>query len=160
MKGEIVSEKRWKGLKVSERETFGRVLHALAISRREGRSLSDAARRAGTTPATVERYAGSAVERRGRRVVVRRGDRLYRRLLVQTVDGQREIGVRGSHAASAVAGHWHALNLYLLHGDDRELRRFADKRVGGYRLQTDLDEIEAAHDREEVRFEDLYAEAA
>jgi hypothetical protein len=159
VKGEIVSEKRWNALSPREHDTYERVLDAVKISRAEKVSLSAAAMRAGTSPATVKRYAGSAFEQRGHKLVARDGDRLYRRLHTLTTDGRREVGVRGSRVASLVSGHWRATDA-ALKGDERHLRAYEGKRVGGYFLETDLDAIEAAADREEVRFEDLYAEAA
>ncbi|MFL5961685.1 MAG: hypothetical protein ACJ757_02155 [Gaiellaceae bacterium] len=159
MKAEILSEKRWESLSAREQDTYARVLDAVRIARADGLSLSAAARRAGTSPATVKRYAGSAFELRSRKFAAREADRLYRRVHVLTTDGRREVGLRGSRAASTVSGHWRAVDAYLK-GDEQSLHRYRDRRVGGFVLETDLDAIEAAADREEVRFEDLYAEAA
>jgi len=54
------------------------VLDAVSRMRRDGVSLTSAARDAGTTPDAVRRYAGSALERRSSRWVAKPNDRLLR----------------------------------------------------------------------------------
>jgi hypothetical protein len=147
-------------LSAREQATYERVLDAVAIGRREGLPARVAARRAGTTVRSMQRYGGDTVHRSGRGLVVADADRLFRRMRVQTTEGQQVVDVRGSRAASRIAAHHAAVDAYLKGGGEARLRRFRDVRVGGYRLETDPDALEAAADREEVSFEDLYAKAA
>ena len=63
-------------------------LDALALIRRERLSLSQAARKAGTTPKTVRKYTGSALRRSpSGRYVPRRRDSLYRRMWITSTEG-------------------------------------------------------------------------
>ena len=52
-----------------DRQARSRALNAVAKMRSSGMSLTEAARYAGTTPATVHRYAEPALTHRGNRVV-------------------------------------------------------------------------------------------
>lgn len=123
-----------------------RALDALARSRREGVSLTHAAKLAGTTPRTVHRYAGQAFRRDGRRYRPRPFDRLERRLSILTPDGPVWIGVRDSRTASHLAQYHNDVKHYLWTGDDRRLLRWRGKTfmVGGVRntYLTDLDLID------------------
>jgi hypothetical protein len=126
--------------------------------RRDGRSLSRAAREVGTTPRTVRRYADDALERSSAgRFKARRGDRLLRVMSVLSTDGHVTVVVRGSGAASIVAEHANAVRRYL-GGDTDALDRFAGKRVAGLTLETDPDAIEAFALAGELDFEDIYDE--
>lgn len=157
---EIRSRKQWESLSVSEQETYDRVLDAISLARREGVSLLEAAARSGTSPKTVKCYAGSALERRGRKVRAAGGDRLFRRMRALTTEGRKVVDLHGSRVASRVSQHQRAIDRYLRgHGED-ELRHVRGKRVGGFELEVDPDALEAAADRDEVRFEDIYAKAA
>jgi hypothetical protein len=76
-----------------------RALDAVSKMRRNGVSLTRAARDAGTTPDAVRRYAGSALERRGSRWVAKPSDRLLRRQFTII------IGPGGQHAEALVETH-------------------------------------------------------
>src|SRR5438270_13800868 len=140
----IRSRGRFEPLSRAEKEAHARALDALAEMRRTGLSLTRAAGRAGTTPNTVRRYAGSALERGPRRrIIASSADRLYRRMPVLTTEGVREVELHGSRAASLIGRHWNAVQHYLRTGDESELREFSGKTVAGLRLETDADAIDA-----------------
>lgn len=126
--------------------------------RRDGRSLTVAAREAGTTPRTVRRYAGEALWRSGERTRARAGDRLLRVMNVLSTDGHVTVVVRGSRSASLIAEHANAIQRYLGTGDTSVLSPFEGKRVAGLILQTDPDTIEAFAISGELDFEDIYDE--
>jgi hypothetical protein len=157
----ITSRKQWEQLSPREQETYERVLEAVAVGRREHLSARRAAKRAGTTVQTMKRYSGDTVHRPSSgRLMVADADRLFRRMRVQTTDGLKVVDVRGSRTASRIAAHHAAVDGYLKGGSEAQLHRFRNLRVGGHLLETDPDALEAAADRDEVRFEDLYAKAA
>ncbi len=146
-------------LRPSEREARRRSLEAVRIMRRDGGSLSRAAREAGTTPRTVRRYADGALERSpGGRFKARRGDRLLRVMNVLSTDGHVTAVIRGSRSASIVAEHANAVKRYLETGDTTLLDPFVGKRVAGLTLETDPDAIETFAMSGELDFEEIYDE--
>lgn len=157
----VRSRAAYEKLRPAEREARDRVLDALARSRREGISLSRAAREAHTTPAAVRRYGGSYIKRgKGTRLEVADRDRLYRQMKVLMADGIATIDVYDSRTASALGEYWSAVKHWLETGDDRALRRLRRKsiRTGKrtYLLITDLEVIERLGRAGELSFESIY----
>jgi hypothetical protein len=105
---------------------------------RRGDSLSRAARDNGATARTMKRYVGSALvqERPGGRIRATKTDRLTRYLQIPSVDGPREITVRGSKAASKFANYKAAINR-LLRGDRNAMSKWHGKKIAGIELVTD-----------------------
>ena len=108
-----------------EREARERALAALALMRREKRSLTAAARAKDTNPRTVRRYVGSALRRKGLsgRYKAKPRDRLLRVLRIPTRGGNpklqcvirgRRAGLRSirmlSSSISKQAMHQHSKN--------------------------------------------------
>lgn len=139
---------------------------ALAAVRemRAGRSLTTAARRSGTTPRTVRRYAGKALSKKGSRVAVAPYDRVPRTLRFLTEQGAIALTVSDSRQASQIAQYWHAVDTYLTDGDRRLLRPFERLvlRVRGtrHRFITDPRLLDRLANAGQVEFEDLYAGTA
>jgi tRNA 2-selenouridine synthase SelU len=128
--------------------------------RRDGLSLSAAAKRAGTTPNTIRRHAGSELSRERGRYVASRGDRLYRAMRVLTNTGVVDVGVAGSRQASLISSYWNAVDRYLRTGDSSQLGGFAGRSVAGVEFEADLDVIDELAGRGELEFEDIYEIAA
>jgi hypothetical protein len=148
-------------LRSSAREARDRALEALSRMRRDGLSLTRAAKQSGTTPATVWRYAGAVLARSRRgRIAANPTDRLYRRMRVLTAEGVKEVAIRGSHVASRIGAHWNAVRKYVDTGDESGLRAFADTFPAGMRLATDPVFIDQEARRGELDFEDIYALSA
>jgi hypothetical protein len=124
-------------------------------------SLREAARRADTTPRTVLRYVGSAVEKRGDRYAAKPSDRLPRWVRAHTAQGVETVVVRSSKTASLIAEHVAAVDRYLKTGQADRLRKFRSKsfRAGkvGYPFLTDRNTLDRLGEAGEVAFEDLYA---
>lgn len=99
-----------------------RALAALALSRREGVSLTRASRLTHTTRRTVLRHAGRGFRQEGRRYVPRPFDRIPREIAVLTDEGPEWVTVRDSRTASLIAEHANAVRHYLQTGDDTDLR--------------------------------------
>ncbi|MGH8945021.1 MAG: hypothetical protein ACRDVL_02595 [Acidimicrobiia bacterium] len=135
-------------------ETRRRSLEAVAQMRREGLSLSQAARQAGVSAEAVRFWAGGAITSSGR---ARPGDRLLRQMLIVSGGETLWIDVRGSRQASLVGAYWNAVARFLQTGDDRPLRRFAGKSVAGYELETDPDTLEGLALSGGLEFEDIYS---
>ena len=153
----IRGPKAYDSLPPRNRDTYGRTLDGLNRMRR-GKSIKRAAREAGTTPETMRRYVGEALEVRRGRTVAKPADRLYRRMSVLTPDGRREVGTRGSEAAKKIAAHWNATEHYLATGDTKPLAKFKGKRVGGVELATRPSQIETHWTRGEMDLDDIYVD--
>ena len=133
----------WAGMSESRKDTFDRVLEALGIQRRNGGSLTRAARDADTSVRTVKKYAGEALEKDGSgRYQVRPADRLIRPMRIVTTEGVAEDIVRGSRVASLNARHANAVKYYLSTGDASVLAPFIGKSVAGHPLETDPDRLD------------------
>ncbi len=153
--GRVTGQGTYDQLRSTEQDARHRALDAVARMR-HGQTLTTAARHAGTTPATVRRYASPALVRDGRRWSVMKTDRIYRRMSVLSTNGRVEVDVRSSAQASRIAAHYNAIDFYLRTGDARPIKRFASVSVGGHRLQTDLDQVERWARAGELSIDDIY----
>ncbi|GAC1676705.1 MAG: hypothetical protein NVS9B8_18210 [Candidatus Limnocylindrales bacterium] len=138
-------------------EVRERAFDALALARRTGISLSQAARTTGTTRRTVLRHAGAGFQRDGRRWAPRPFDRMVREMTVLTPEGPITVAIRDSRTASLVAEHANAVRAYLRTGDEHRLdglRRGAFQ-LGGetIRLVTDADVIDRLAAGAETHYE-------
>jgi len=111
-------------------EAQRRVFDAIALKRRNPHiTLSEAAKRSGTTVGTVKRYAPSVVNIRNGRLDVTATDRITRHLQMLTHKGYVPITVRNSRDASRIAKYNNAVRTYLMTGDFNVLKQYAGKRV-------------------------------
>jgi len=139
-----------------------RALDTVSRMRREGLSLTRAARHAWTTPETVRKYAGRAlVKTASGRYAATRSDRLTRRIPILTKDGIARIQVRNSNTASRVGRYMAAVNHYLLHGEAEALAEFHGGSIQAngvtYPFITDPAMIERLHDAGATSFDRFYA---
>ena len=140
-----------------------RALEAVNYVRSDGCSLTEAARRARTTPATVRKYASPALVRSpGGRYAATPSDRLTRHIRFLTKDGIAAIRVRGSKAASDTARHWAAAKHCLLTGETEALAEFHGRSIRAdgvtYYFITDPATLERLHAAGETSFERLYTQ--
>jgi hypothetical protein len=124
--------------------------------RQSGVSLKEASARTGTSPESVRRYAGDALEMHGTRYRATPADRSYQRMSVLSTDGIADIDTRGSRVRSVAARHWNAISRFAATGDASVLAPFRGKRVGGVELATDPDQIEEYLRRGEIDIDDIY----
>jgi hypothetical protein len=152
-------------LSASQRRSRERALEAVSLMRRSDLSLSQAARRAGTRPETVRRYAGGALERRGATYRAKASDRALRRVAFLTPEGNQAVTVRSSRDASRVARYQNAVREYVRTGDASGLRQFE----GGSVTDAEGKRWEFVTDRAHLRrlghagvlsFESIYASVA
>lgn len=162
---EVRGRRDFRKLRPSEQVAYEKTGSVLTRMRREGLSLTKAARLEHATPAAVKRHAGDALVRSRRGTfLVTTTDRHYRRLWFVTPDGLTIVETRDSRAASLIAEYDIAVQRFLASGDSAGLTRFEDQvlRTGGkrYTFVTDLDTLERLGRRGEISFESIYASAA
>lgn len=138
-------------------EIRSRALEAVSDMRRNRRSLTAAAKRAGTTPQTVKRYAGSALDTDGRRVRAKPSDRIGARMVMLSDSGMVEVATRSSRQREQISRHWAAVSTYQATGNPEPLRRFATTSIAGHRFATDTDQIERWSRTGEIDLEDIYS---
>lgn len=132
-------------------------LDALAIARREGLGLFEAAERARIAPQAVAYWTGDAVTHTTTSEwQVEFDDTLFRPMFVYA-DGQlREIDVYDPEEASDVGRYHSAIGYYLATGDDTNLVEMTGVVVGGVELETDPDVIDVMARRGMFDFESIY----
>ena len=108
--------------------TYDRVISTVAKMRTEKLSLAQASRETGVTPRTVRRWASSALRKRPNGTYAAKpSDNLLRLVRIPTLDGPREIAVRGSKQVRLLAEYSNALHRYLQTGDATKLKSFEGK---------------------------------
>ncbi len=131
---------------------------------RKGLSRKQAARRAKTTPPTMQKYGKTAIRRREGRYHALPADQMRRPMRVLTEQEVAVVDVRSSRVASRLSKYWGAVDHYLRTGDRSRLRPFEGKRLraGGHLFPfiTDPDLLARLAEAGEVRFEDLYETTA
>jgi len=146
-----------EALSPTEREDRAATLQAITLMREDPTiSLTKAARRSGTGPQTVRRYAGDALERRGSLWTATEGDRLYRPMYVHSGGETIAIDVRGSHKAAELSAYHRAIGHYLHTGDEDLLRLFVGRTVAGVEYETDPDVIDEMARRGQLDIESIY----
>jgi hypothetical protein len=73
-----------------------------------------------------------------------------------TVSGVVAADVDSPEDRSTIGSHANAVARFLATGDTEPLDPFRDVAIGGHRLQTDPDELEAWAAQGELEFEDIY----
>lgn len=96
-------------LEVFKKSREGKAAEAFRTLRKDGGSLSSAARSAGTTPENVKRFYGDALERDGGKYRALKDDTAIIPMHVSTVDGDRIAYVRGSFDRSLIGAHTAAI---------------------------------------------------
>jgi hypothetical protein len=139
-----------------------RMFEAIRFMRREDLPLTRAAKKAGTTPITVRKYAGSALRRDARgRYVAKPSDQLTREMRFFVPDGMIEIKFRSSRVATRIAEHAAAVDLFLRTGRTDALEPFIGKSVRGtdgvvHPFVTDPAVLKRLANAGEIAFERLY----
>lgn len=152
-----VGPKTFDSLSAAEVDQRAAAFEALPLMR-SGVSLERAARAGGTTPANVIKWAGSALVRgKGGRWVAKPTDRLYRRMMILTLQGLAEVNVYSSRQAGEVARYMNAVGRFLRTGEEAGLKRFEGKSIAGVALITDPDLLQRIGMEHPVRFESIYA---
>lgn len=120
-------------------------------------TLTEAAKREGTTPEAVVWFGERSVTKSQGRWRVSVADRLLRQMYVYS-DGQIvDVSVRGSRKASELARYFNAVRLFREEGDDTALQYFEGRSVAGHVYETDLDTLEEMARRDVLSIEDVYS---
>jgi len=144
-------------------EARRRALEALSLMRDAGASMTQAARKAGTTPRTMKRYLGETLEtEENGRYRARTSDRLIRRMRFMTEKGLIAVEVRHSSTASRIASYSDAVNKYLAGRGIGVLEPFRGQSFVAdgvrYEFVTNPNTLDRLAGAGEVSFEDLYVE--
>jgi len=148
------------------RQRWNRAVGVITRMRAGGVSLSRAAREFGIDSRTVARLASSALRKQANgRFTAKRSDSLLRVLSIPTLEGVREIDVRGSRQASQLAKYWVAVQRYLQTGSPSALSRFHGKTIidaSGEQipLLTSRNALDRLASAGVLSFESLYAKTA
>jgi hypothetical protein len=129
---------------------------------REGASLTRASREVGVTRRTVERLAGSALQRGpSGRYTARASDRLAREVRLPSSGGLQDVTLRDSKQARLVGQYWNAVHAHSATGDSSPLRRFEGKHVVATNgehvpLLVDTDVLDELGNAGVLSFESIY----
>jgi hypothetical protein len=143
------------------RASYERVLQAASLMRR-GKSLTRAAKIAGTTPDTIKRIAGTSLVRGvNGRFTIKAVDHLYRSMKFLFPDGMGYVEVGNSREASKLGRYMNALRHYSHTGDATGLLPFRRKRLRTrqkiyIRFVTDLKLIDRLLAAGELEFASIY----
>jgi hypothetical protein len=150
------------------RDQRNQVLEVIAQARREGRRVSVVAKERGVPIYQVQRWAPTAIEKKGGRWQVKPRDTLMREVQFLTPQGQITVQLYGRNAsvrATQVSRYWHAVEVWRDTGDASLLREFRGKflRVGNKQslpFITDIRVLRVLRDGGELSLESLYQFAA
>lgn len=160
----VADRRAYRRLRPSEREAYDRVATAVTLTRHDRLSLAEAARRAGTTPAAVRKFAGDAVVRdRGGRYRVTTHDSLLRRVWFLTPKGNVRLWLDDSDDATLVARYDNELKKWLANEPNHLAdfsRRFVRAGRRRHHFVTDTEMLTDLEGRGKVSFESIYADAA
>ena len=148
----------YQDLTPRQREIREKALHAVSRSRRKGISLKQAAREEHVSMRSIARYIPAAIKSdKSSEIVVTKGDRYRRDLMLPTVLGEIPISVYSSREASLLTRYRLALRDYARKGDLLALRPFEGLTISGQPLQTDTQSLITILGAGEFRPERLYA---
>jgi hypothetical protein len=127
-----------------QRTTHERALSAVRLMRDDGLSLTRAASAEGIAPATVRRYVPTSLEKPHGRWLARRGYRDRTPREMETISAGQRVALTTTSLAQAslLARYKQAVEAYLGGADPSVLSPFEGVTVGGYELETDLDELD------------------
>lgn len=136
-------------------------LEAVRLMRRQGMSLTEAAKQINLSPKTIKYMAGKALEYNGSRYKAKPLDHLERMMMFYDEKGPMTIRVRSSKVASLIGQYHAAVRKYTHTGDFSDVLTFKGKAIidaTGTRRdfmtgQKQLDEFIRSG---EVRFESIY----
>jgi len=144
-KARIRTGKSWSNLSSREQNKRMRCLEALNLFRRgKAKSLSTAARWAGTTVSAIRESVPAAIvqKRAGGRIRVKSGDPYSANVQILTQEGAINTVARGSRERE-LAGQHRATVFSVLSGLEppSALRKYRRKKIGGHRLVSDYQQL-------------------
>jgi hypothetical protein len=124
-------------------------------------TLKQAAKQAGTTPATVRRNVPSALTVGPQGITAKPTDRLYRQMRFLDSRGLTTVSVKSSKTATEIAEYMNAVERYYNTGDQTDLRKFrgrtiTDAKGRSHRFITNTETLDRFAGAGEARFESIY----
>jgi hypothetical protein len=147
----------------NESRTYQRVLHAISYARANPQaSLTEAARKSGTTVASIRRYADDAIASHRGRLDVTSRDTLPRRMRFLDEKGELVIRTRDSRSSTLISNYFNDLSRYFQSdGDVRYLEKYAKRAVKArgqsYQFVTDPRTLNRLARAGVISFLDIYA---
>jgi hypothetical protein len=138
----------------NKQDTYNRSLHVLARMRRQGASLTAAAREEHIDPRTVRKYLKAELRGHG---TPTKADRRKRDMLVLTTMGNAPATIRGSKQASQLGRYTSAVGKYLRTGDVDGLAEFEGKSIAGHVLITDPNLLSSLAQAGALTLDEIYA---
>ena len=150
-------------LPVDAQELRRLVEHVIQKMRREGTSVTQAAKEYGIDRRTVIGLGGSALRKqKNGRYKATSFDQLLRVLVIPSPDGLKEVAVRDSRTASKIASYSNVVHRFLQTGDVSGLNGFKNLSINDaagkpIKLLTDTKELTRLGSAGVLSFESLYA---
>jgi len=117
----VISRSSWKHLTFRQKEIRLRSLEALALMRKEGKSMSAATRETGISATTFRRHVGKTISKRNGRLVAKTTDRISRMMTIFSNGRRYNIETRSSKTASVIGRYNSAVGRYAQTGDASNL---------------------------------------
>jgi len=150
--------KRFEAQEKRNSKAYNRALHVLARMRRNGDTLTSAAREEHIDPRTVRKHVGVELKRLAEgHIQPTKVDRRKRKMLIPTDQGTTPVVVRGSRQATLLGRYMSAVGQYLRTGDTEKLAEFEGRSVGGYDLITDPETLNVLAESGSLQLEAIYA---
>ncbi|WP_263365242.1 hypothetical protein [Edaphobacter bradus] len=148
------------------RERWNRVAHVIQKVRKEGISVTQAAKDFALDRKEVIELGGRALrKRKNGRYEAKPHDRLIRFLVLPSPDGMKEVAIRDSRTASKIAAYSDAVHKFLQTGDESKLKpfrrlQFKDATGNSVTILTDPKQLTRLGSAGVLSFESLYARVA
>lgn len=144
-----------------QQDRYERSLEALKLMRRNGMSLTQAARQVNLSPETVKNMMGKAIESNGSRYNAKPSDQLERIMYFYDDRGLTIIKIKSSKSASLIGQYHASIKKYTYTGDFSDVMKFKGKSiVDAYGIRhefiTDKLQINNFARSGEIRFESIY----
>lgn len=156
----ITSAKELEGLHPAAITARRLAFKVLAEARRTGEHIAKVIRDYRVSLASVKRYVGPALEKRGGRFFAKESDRLYRRLTTITSEGVVKLDTHSSKTASMIGKYNNAVRQFLRTGNADALREWRGKtfqvKRKRYRFETDPEKIRGLYESGELNIEEIY----
>ena len=135
-----------------------RALRTLARMRRNGETLSQAARAEEVDPRTVRKYLGGELRQMASgRTQPTSTDKRQREMLILTSSGPAPTTIRGSQQASQLGRYLAAVGKFLRTGEVDALDEFEGKKIAGHVLITDPETLMSLAQAGALQLDEIYS---
>ena len=137
-------------------------LEVLRLMRQDKMSLTKASKTVQVSPSTVKRNVGSALQKKGNRIVPKKNDNLTRKMRIYENGKEVWIQVRGNKKAATIARYHGATGRLLNQGETNSMKTFenqfiVDTKGKNHKFETSVKKLkDIAERREETEFFTIY----